>query len=291
MFNIFNVMQLLYCTKHTKHTVPEIFFLLVWCPAHTACEMSDEKRDWEISEDKSPQGNLKDTYLIIYMSQVFMRMHKHSSTRTRTCSKLCRWGGKNCCNVAIKTGVDLRSHRRGRTSVSHAAALRLIPRGWHKPVLFYHYYSDCSPTAAGAADKKTDWRRLKSHLILQHLIKGCFRIRCGSAPGLQVIRNRAAFTWVTFDGAFTFNHFKRKKYLSCKRLWQSVPCEPGLHSSSHSGMHPIMVVLCGQRSSACSPPQLYLFYCLSSANHNQSASEGNPLCVSHRCHLGLIPWN
>lgn len=142
---------------------------------------------------------------------------------------LCRWGGKNCCNVAIKTGVDSRSHRRGRTSVSHAAALLLIPRGWHKPVLFYHCYSDCSRTAAAAADEKTDWRRLKSHLILQHLIKGCFRIRCGSAPGLQVTSNRAAFTWVTFDGAFTFNHFKRKKCLSCKRLWQSVPCEPGLH--------------------------------------------------------------
>ncbi len=61
-------------------------------------------------------------------------------------------------------------------------------------------------------------------------------------------------------------------------------------SPSCQYMYPIMVVLCGQRSSACSP-QLYLFYCLSSANHYQSASEGNPLCVSHRCHLGLIPWN
>lgn len=46
--------------------------------------MSDEKRDWEISEDKVPQGNLKDTYLMIYMSPMLMRTH--SSTRTRASS-------------------------------------------------------------------------------------------------------------------------------------------------------------------------------------------------------------
>lgn len=70
-----------YCTAlNTRVKSLKYFFVLVWCPAHTACEMSDEKRDWDISEDKSPQGNLKDTYsLQVGWKELLQCCHKDRS--------------------------------------------------------------------------------------------------------------------------------------------------------------------------------------------------------------------
>lgn len=147
VFNIFNVMQLLYCTKHTCK-VPEIFFLLVWCPAHTACEMSDEKRDWDISEDKSPQGNLKDTYLIIYMSQIFMHKHSNAQTRTRSLFKALQVGWKEllqCCHKD-RSGFALPPQGKDISVTCSSVAsnpARMTQASIVLPLLFW-LQSDCS---------------------------------------------------------------------------------------------------------------------------------------------------
>lgn len=121
--------------------VPNTCFLLVCC--HAKCLMRNKAE--KSVKTNLPNGTLKTLTELSTDSRMFMRMHKHSSTRTRTRSlfKTLQVGWKELLQCCQKT-VGLRSHLRGRTSVSHAAVFRLIPRGWHKPVLFYHYYSGCT---------------------------------------------------------------------------------------------------------------------------------------------------
>lgn len=184
----------------------------------------------------------------------------------------------------------------------HLSLACRIPAG---PGLSYHYYSNPSPATVGAADEMIDWRRLKSHLIQRSLIKGCVSgIKTLSALGLAGAAGDKKQSGPLrvgssplLDLTFSDNTRMKRSHSSTPRPEITISSVFPWQRESRSAalllfvrVCLIMAVLCGQKSSARSP-QLYLFYRLSSANHYQSASEGNPLCVSHRCHLGLISWN
>lgn len=166
-------MFVLHCTTHTCK-VPKIFSLLV---RHTMWNWFWNK----ISENWSTQENLQLSYEKLSIGYL----------GTGPKSPVHNLAGRVETSVATsrkdKSGFSLTPQG------SRAAAQRLIPHRWHKPVLSYHYYSDCRPS------EKTDWRRLIRHLILQHLIRGCFGVRSASVAALQVTGSRAAFTRLTFN--------------------------------------------------------------------------------------------
>lgn len=170
------------------------------------------------------------------------------------------------------------------------------------PGLSYHYYSNSSLTTVTEAAEKIDWRRLKSHLIRRRLIKGhslgLKHYQHGENGGWEEPERLSADP-CSSTGEISFYYDNSGKIWTCAKTFRmrSSSTSRRQYTVRTGASPPPLISVCCPLWSYCEDrrappaPHSFIYFTVFHLHHHQSASEGNPLCVSHRCHLGLIPWN